>query len=67
MYYGAYAGIFNENSFIRKPIENKELVNKVNEILLNNNVRRMEGNNNLFNSEISMLVVYYGMNQVTFA
>ena len=33
MYYGAYADIFNENTFIRKPIENKELVNKVNEII----------------------------------
>jgi hypothetical protein len=33
MYYGVYADIFNENTFIRKPIENKELVNKVNEIL----------------------------------
>ena len=33
MYYGAYADIFNENPFIRKPIENKELVNKVNEII----------------------------------
>jgi DNA-binding response OmpR family regulator len=33
MYYGAYADIFDENTFIRKPIENKELVNKVNEII----------------------------------
>ena len=33
MYYGAYADIFNENQFIRKPIENKELVNRVNEII----------------------------------
>ena len=33
MYYGAYADIFNENTFVRKPIENKELVNKVNEII----------------------------------
>ena len=33
MYYGAHADIFNENQFIRKPIENKELVNKVNEII----------------------------------
>jgi DNA-binding response OmpR family regulator len=31
MYYGAYADIFNENQFIRKPIENKELINRVNE------------------------------------
>ena len=37
MYYGAYADIFNENTFIRKPIENKELVNKVNEIINNSN------------------------------
>ena len=33
MYYGAYSDIFNENKFIRKPIENKELVNKANEII----------------------------------
>ena len=33
MYYRALAHIFNENTFIRKPIENKELVNKVNEII----------------------------------
>jgi DNA-binding response OmpR family regulator len=33
MYYGAYADIFNENQFIRKPIENKELISKVNEII----------------------------------
>jgi DNA-binding response OmpR family regulator len=33
MYYGAYADIFNENTFIRKPIENKELVNRVHEII----------------------------------
>ena len=38
MYYGAYADIFNENQFIRKPIENKELVNKVNEIIYHNNI-----------------------------
>src|SRR5918911_4776541 len=37
MYYGAYADIFNENTFIRKPIENKELVNKVNEIINDSN------------------------------
>jgi DNA-binding response OmpR family regulator len=33
MYYGAYTNIFNENQFIRKPIENKELINRVNEII----------------------------------
>ena len=33
MYYGAYDDIFNENQFIRKPIENKELINRVNEII----------------------------------
>jgi DNA-binding response OmpR family regulator len=33
MYYGAYADIFNENQFIRKPIENKELINRVNEMI----------------------------------
>jgi hypothetical protein len=37
MYYGAYADIFNENKFIRKPIENKELVNKINEIINDGN------------------------------
>ena len=30
MYFGAYADIFDENQFIRKPIENKELINRVN-------------------------------------
>ena len=33
MYYGVYDDIFNENQFIRKPIENKELINRVNEII----------------------------------
>ena len=33
MYYVTYADIFNENQFIRKPIENKELINRVNEII----------------------------------
>ncbi|MFL6421968.1 MAG: response regulator [Nitrososphaeraceae archaeon] len=33
MYYGAYADIFNENQFIQKPIENKELINRVNEMI----------------------------------
>ena len=33
MYYRAYADIFNENQFIRKPIENKELINRVNEMI----------------------------------
>ena len=37
MYYGAYADIFNENTFIRKPIENKELINKINEIINDSN------------------------------
>ena len=32
MYYGAYADIFNENQFIRKPIENEELIKIINEI-----------------------------------
>src|ERR687888_2177923 len=31
MCYGACADIFSENQFIRKPIENKELINRVNE------------------------------------
>src|ERR671936_976869 len=33
MYYGAYAYIFNENQFIRKPIQNEDLINKIKEIL----------------------------------
>jgi hypothetical protein len=33
MYYGAYADIFNENQFIRKPIQNEDLINKINAIL----------------------------------
>jgi DNA-binding response OmpR family regulator len=33
MYYGAYADIFDENQFIRKRIENKELINRVNEMI----------------------------------
>jgi DNA-binding response OmpR family regulator len=33
MYYGVYDDIFSENQFIRKPIENKELINRVNEII----------------------------------
>jgi len=37
MYYGAYADIFNENAFFRKPIENKELVNKISEIINDSN------------------------------
>jgi DNA-binding response OmpR family regulator len=34
MYYGAYADIFNENQFIRKPIANKDLISKVNEMII---------------------------------
>jgi two-component system, OmpR family, response regulator ChvI len=34
MYYGAYIDIFNENQFIRKPIQNEDLINKINAILL---------------------------------
>jgi hypothetical protein len=36
MYHGAYADIFNEldtNCFIRKPIENQELLKHINEII----------------------------------
>ena len=33
MYYEVYDDIFNENQFIRKPIENKELINRVNGII----------------------------------
>jgi two-component system, OmpR family, response regulator ChvI len=40
MYYGAYADIFNEldtNCFIRKPIENQELVKYLNGIIIKSN------------------------------
>src|SRR5919199_6080834 len=40
MYYGAYADIFNEldtNCFIRKPIENQELVKYLNEMITKSN------------------------------
>ena len=36
MYYGAYSDIFSSlpaNCFIRKPIENQELMNRINEII----------------------------------
>ena len=33
MYYGAYDDIFNENKFIRKPIQNEDLVKRLKEIL----------------------------------
>jgi two-component system, OmpR family, response regulator ChvI len=33
MYYGAYSDIFDENQFIRKPIQNEDLVNKISAIL----------------------------------
>jgi DNA-binding response OmpR family regulator len=33
MYYGAYADIFDENQFIRKPIQNEDLVKRINGIL----------------------------------
>ncbi len=33
IYYGAYADIFSENQFIRKPIQNEDLINKINAIL----------------------------------
>jgi two-component SAPR family response regulator len=33
MYYGAYSDIFDENQFIRKPIQNEDLSNKINAIL----------------------------------
>ena len=33
MYYGAYADIFDENQFIRKPIQNEDLINKINAVL----------------------------------
>jgi DNA-binding response OmpR family regulator len=36
MYYGAYSDIFSSlpaNCFIRKPIENQELMNSINEII----------------------------------
>jgi DNA-binding response OmpR family regulator len=34
IYYGAYADMFNENQFIRKPIQNEDLINKINAILM---------------------------------
>jgi len=33
MHYGAYTDIFNENQFIRKPIENGELIKRLYEIM----------------------------------
>jgi DNA-binding response OmpR family regulator len=33
MYYGAYTDIFNESQFIRKPIENGELIKRLYEIM----------------------------------
>ncbi len=33
MYYGAYTDIFSQNQFIRKPIQNEDLINKINAIL----------------------------------
>ncbi|HJT48944.1 MAG TPA: response regulator [Nitrososphaeraceae archaeon] len=37
MYYGDYSDIFNENQFIRKPIANKDLISKLNEMIKHNN------------------------------
>jgi len=33
MYHGTYGDIFDQNQFIRKPIENQELVNRITEII----------------------------------
>jgi two-component SAPR family response regulator len=33
MYYGIYTDIFDENQFIRKPIENQELIKRLNKII----------------------------------
>jgi two-component system response regulator ChvI len=33
MYYGGYGDIFDQNQFIRKPIENQELVKRITEII----------------------------------
>jgi DNA-binding response OmpR family regulator len=33
IYYGAYTDIFDENQFIRKPIENAALIKRINEIM----------------------------------
>lgn len=33
LYYGIYGDIFDQNQFIRKPIENQELVNRITEII----------------------------------
>jgi DNA-binding response OmpR family regulator len=35
MYYGAYADIFAKNIFIRKPIQNQDLIKQINEITSN--------------------------------
>jgi two-component system, OmpR family, response regulator ChvI len=35
MYYGAYADIFTQNVFIRKPIQNQDLIKEINEITSN--------------------------------
>ena len=35
MYYGAYADIFTQNIFIRKPIQNQDLIKQINEITNN--------------------------------
>ena len=32
MYYGAYADIFTQNTFIRKPIQNQDLIKQINDI-----------------------------------
>jgi len=35
MYYGAYTDIFTQNIFIRKPIQNQDLIKEINEITSN--------------------------------
>ena len=35
MYYGAYADIFTQNTFIRKPIQNQDLIKQINDITSN--------------------------------
>jgi two-component system, OmpR family, response regulator ChvI len=35
MYYGAYSDIFTQNIFIRKPIQNQDLIKEINEITSN--------------------------------
>ena len=33
IFYGAYTDIFDQNQFIRKPVENADLIKRINEIM----------------------------------